>query len=173
MQPDKCLKVDEFSGTIGEGENAVEITWKDKAQDRLTDNAEQLATTRDRVKAIAEHLAYHTALRLKKPKAVILYTQHFHIYISMETKLIFSRNGLNNTTTNIKTGVVSADLLHVTVSFKPGKFVAHIYVGNCGEGETAFDNLTVDGESVVDGRVNCLIKSLSVGTYPIRHEVKN
>ncbi|KAI2026246.1 hypothetical protein LOZ48_005127, partial [Ophidiomyces ophidiicola] len=131
MQPDKCLKVDEFSGTIGEGENAVEIKWKDKAQDRLTNNAEQLATTRDLVKAIAEHLAYHAALRLKKPKAVIL-------------------SGLNNTTTNVKTGVVSADLLHATVSFKPGKLVAHIYVGNCGEGETAFDNLTVDGESVVD-----------------------
>ncbi|KAI1952772.1 hypothetical protein LOZ57_000854 [Ophidiomyces ophidiicola] len=147
MKPDKCLKADEFRGTVGEGENAIEIAWKNNAQSRLDGDAKKLKTTSDRVKAVTEHLVYHSALRLKKPTSYIL-------------------GALNDTTTSARTGLSTPDPLHTTVTFRPGKLIAHIYVGNCGEGETAFDNLTVEGESVVDPDKREQVESLSIGTYP-------
>ncbi|KAK2756952.1 hypothetical protein FQN54_004920 [Arachnomyces sp. PD_36] len=138
-----CLAADCYEGDI----NGIGLEWADNAKSRLPEHASQRGLNATPVKALTEHLAHSTAVRLGKNRVRIMGTLH-------------------DTTTISGTGETKQDELHITIKVMPGRWNVHIYVEGIGQGEAALDNVKVRGESVVRPGQITRDADLSTGILP-------
>ncbi|KAK2758827.1 hypothetical protein FQN54_003519 [Arachnomyces sp. PD_36] len=140
-----CLAADCYEGTI----NGIQVEWHGNAKMRLEAHAAAKSGDPQTLKAATEHFSYESAVRLGRTSMTIMGAMH-------------------STTTNILTGVPVADEVHISVTFKPGNMKVHVYLDNVTEGPTAFDDVTVKGESVVKRNQTAPDPTLSTGSYPFK-----
>ncbi|KAK2798276.1 hypothetical protein FQN50_008881 [Emmonsiellopsis sp. PD_5] len=125
--------------------DGIHVEWADNAKTRLDEKAKDLRGNPTTAKAATEHLAHSCAKRLGKDRIRILGTFH-------------------NTTTFL--GQTRPDDYHVSIVVKPGQWKVHIYVDGLADGPTAFDNLTIKGESIMKPKITVRDPTLSIGDLP-------
>lgn len=149
-----CLDENCYDGKI----NGIKLIWGPTAKGRLPQDAAKLGVAEATLKAVTEQLNYLSARRLGCAQVNILGAPHAF-------------------TTNSSTGSSKEDLDHVSGQFsaargdgpaRKGRYKVHVYLKNVGVGKTAYDNVGVAGERVVQKNKgpDMLRRDLCKGDYP-------
>lgn len=149
-----CLGENEFTGNL----HGIQLIWGPTAITRLPQDADKLGVPQRTLKSLTENFNYLCARRLGCDQVNILGAPHAF-------------------TTNSSTGSSKVDLDHVSGQFsaarpdglaRKGRYKVHVYLNNVGVGKTAYDNVGVDGERVVQKNKgpDTLRRDLCKGKYP-------
>ncbi|KAI0542248.1 hypothetical protein GGR58DRAFT_453222 [Xylaria digitata] len=150
-----CLEEGIYDGEVDE----VRVIWGPTAKSRLPQDAENLGVAEATLKALTEHFLYASAKRIGCAQVNILGAPH-------------------EFTTNSATGASQDDKDHISGQFsaalsnglaQKGRYKVHVYLTGEGTGETAYDDVKVAGERVMQknkGHPDTLRVDLSTGTYP-------
>lgn len=172
-----CLGENEFTGNL----HGIQLIWGPTAITRLPQDADKLGVPQRTLKSLTENFNYLCARRLGCDQVNILYAMPYSspcpTFSTDTSGVCLLRGAPHAFTTNSSTGSSKVDLDHVSGQFsaarpdglaRKGRYKVHVYLNNVGVGKTAYDNVGVDGERVVQKNKgpDTLRRDLCKGKYP-------